>query len=248
MIMKCYLCNAIISGRYYRDGHGNCICASHYEQKEAVQCFSCGAFTYNSPEFTLLDGRHLCPVCMAQGVNSVEQIQRIKKQILYFFANEDIFFHNRTLDDVSINIVGVTEIARMRNSSISLANKGVTITKSMASLIGMALGQKSKMTHSVYILDHLIKIEFAATLAHEFMHIWQNENGVKLEPKKCEGLCNLGAWLIYNKITSANTPYLLKSLMENPDPIYGDGFRYVYNRYQELGTEGILNLAIKGNL
>ena len=78
--------------------------------------------------------------------------------------------------------------------------------------------------------------------------IQTNENQIKLSSPLCEGLCNLGSWLAFSTIKSSKTPYFLKTIKENPDPVYGDGFRYVYSKYETEGWEGVLQLARSGKL
>ena len=34
-----------------------------------------------------------------------------------------------------------------------------------------------------------------------------------------------------------------KSLMESPDPIYGDGFRLIYSIYEQCGLEELFEIA-----
>lgn len=196
----------------------------------------------------LADGRYLCPSCKAQVVSQPDQIAKIKKLVLSRLIDEGVSYQDRKLESVSIDIVSVREMARLKHTQPNVMDKGLTVTRVETSIGGMLFGRKPQMMHHVYILDNLIKIEFAGTLAHEFMHIWQNENQINLAPPQCEGLCNLGSWLAYNTIASAKTPYFRKALQENPDPVYGDGFRDVYAKYKQVGWEGVLELARRGIL
>lgn len=93
------------------------------------------------------------------------------------------------------------------------------------------------------MLSYLPKIEFAATLAHEILHIWQIENGIQLPPLKCEGLCNIGSYIIYENMSAQKASYYKKNLMESPDPIYGDGFRLIYSIYEQYGLEELFEMA-----
>lgn len=241
--MECCICNRPIIGNYYIDQYGHKICFSHVQNGEAVHCFSCGTIMLDNNNRQPADGRKLCPSCQAQVVSDPVQVEKIKGRVIYWMNDAGIEFSDHKLSDVPVFIVSAMELARLRHTPVSLANKGVTYTQWGNTLFGIAMGRQSKMTHRVYILEHLIKPEFAATLAHEFMHIWQNENGIKLAPPLCEGLCNLASWVVYNRHANYSVPHLKKSLMENVDPVYGDGFRAIYKLYEEIGIDELLKRA-----
>ncbi|MBF0106687.1 MAG: protein DA1 [Deltaproteobacteria bacterium] len=68
--------------------------------------------------------------------------------------------------------------------------------------------KKTGQRHQIFILYGLPKIEFAGVLAHEFIHVWQNENNFKLSPMHAEGLCNLASYWIYLEDSSDFAQYL----------------------------------------
>lgn len=246
--MECLICHRQISGRYYFDYWKNAVCAEHHENGETVFCSSCSSIISKDPHNGLPDGRYLCSICHAQIISQADQITKIKKLVLNRLIDEGVKFQDRRLESVPIEIVSVNRLAQLRQMPPSVTQKGLTLTRTATTLGGKLFGITPKMSHHIYILENLIKIEFAGTLAHEMMHIWQNENQIKLAAPQCEGLCNLGAWLAYNTIKSSKTPYFLKVMQENPDPIYGDGFRHVYSKYRQVGWEGVLQLARTGTL
>lgn len=152
-------------------------------------------------------------------------------------------FSDKFLDSVKIDIVSPPKMAEIRKQPINFQNKGLTQTYSLNTLGGRFFGFKDKFKHHIYILSYLPKIEFAATLAHEVLHIWQIENRIQLPPLKCEGLCNLGSYIIYENMSAQKASYYKKSLMESPDPIYGDGFRLIYSIYEQCGLEELFEMA-----
>ncbi|HIS34547.1 MAG TPA: hypothetical protein IAA79_06440 [Candidatus Avirikenella pullistercoris] len=241
--MKCVICQKNIVGPYYTDYWENHVCAGHYETGEVQMCSSCGALTLKSEQMQLSDGRHLCNSCVQQVISRPDQVAKIKKLVLSRLIDEGVRFQDRHLDSVPIDIMSAREISELRGHPLSIKNKGVTRTRRVTSFGGKLFGMKPKMLHHIYILDYLIKIEFAGTLAHEIMHVWQNENQIKLAPPQSEGLCNLGAWLAFTTISSVKAPYFMKLLQENPDPVYGDGFRYVHSLFEKYGWEELLRMA-----
>ncbi len=217
-------------------------------RRTKIFCSSCSSIMAKESQYALPDGRYLCSVCRAQVISQPDQILKIKKLVINRLIDEGVRFQEKRLESVPIEIVNVNRLAQLRNQPPSITQKGLTLTRSEMTLGGKLFGSTPKMSHHIYILDNLIKIEFAGTLAHEIMHVWQNENQIKLAAPQCEGLCNLGSWLAYNTIKSSKTPYFLKVMQENPDPVYGDGFRHVYSKYQQVGWEGVLQLARSGQL
>lgn len=239
--MKCIVCNNTIIGRYYQDYWGNKVCQSHIDNNEVTFCASCGSFVCSNESTG--DGRSLCKSCMASVISKAEQVDKLKKYVLRKFMDIGVFFNDKFLDSVNIDIVSPQKMAEIRKQPVNFQNKGLTQTYSCNTLGGKFLGFKDKFKHHIYMLSYLPKIEFAATLAHEILHIWQIENGIQLPSLKCEGLCNIGSYIIYENMSAQKALYYKKNLMENPDPIYGDGFRFIYRMYEQYGLEELFEMA-----
>lgn len=94
---------------------------------------------------------------------------------------------------------------------------------------------KSRSGYEVFILRDLSKLFFAHVLAHELLHIWQYHQGLYPEQQLCEGFCNLGSYYVLEHIGGAEAEAQMKLLCENPDPIYGDGFRIIKKQYDKGG-------------
>ena len=239
--MKCLVCNSTITGQYYQDYWGNKVCHSHIDNHEVTFCASCGSFVRVGDNTG--DGRSLCESCMASVIYNTEQIEKLKKYVLRRFMDIEVKFNDKFLDSVKIDIVSPQRMAEIRKQPVDIQNKGLTQTYSRNTLGGKLFGVKDKFKHHIYILSYLPRIEFAATLAHEILHIWQIENGIQLPSLKCEGLCNMGSYIIYENMSVQKASYYKKSLMESPDPIYGDGFRLIYSIYEQCGLEKLFEMA-----
>lgn len=244
--MKCLVCNSTIVGRYYKDYWGNTVCQGHIDNHEITSCASCGSFVPFGDSTG--DGRTLCNSCMASVVSDVEHVEKLKKYVLRRLMDIGVQFKDTFLSSVNIDIVSPQKMAEIRKQPIDYQIKGLTHTSSHITLGGKLLGLKDKSEHHIYMLSYLPQIEFAATLAHEILHIWQNENGIQLPPLKCEGLCNMGAYLIYENMSAQKASYYKTSLMESPDPIYGDGFRLMYGICERCGMEELFEMAKNNNL
>jgi hypothetical protein len=240
--MDCYICHRPLSGKYYLDFWQHPCCASHYEGGQVLSCSSCQSFTSVSEALRLPDGRQLCPDCQRLVVSTEEQVTRQKKLILMRLNDVDITFADRHLDSVPVSIVTLRQMCELRQADVSVSNKGMTLTTTTRR------GLQTSYTHHVYVLDHLTRSDFTLTLAHELLHVWQNEHGLSLPDPSCEGLCNLAAWYVLHKLPSSLNDYYIKTLEENTDPVYGDGFRHVLARYRQVGWEGVLQEALDGRL
>ncbi len=244
--MKCLVCNSSIIGQYYQDYWGNKVCHTHVDNNEVTFCASCGSFVCICDSTG--DGRSLCNSCLSSVISNTEQVAKLKKYVLRKFMDLGVDFYDKFLESVKIDIVSPQKMAKIRQQPVNLQNKGITLTCSHNILGAKLLGVKDKFKHHIYILSYLPKIEFAATLAHEILHIWQIENGIQLPLLKCEGLCNIGSYIIYENMSAQKASYYKKNLLESPDPIYGDGFRLIYSEYERCGLEELFEMAKKHKL
>lgn len=239
--MKCHFCHKEINGKYYIDQWEHNVCASHMDKKEVTMCTSCGAFTANSP---LHDGRCLCYNCKSTVISTRSEISESLTYVKNLLVSVGFDFGTCNVDNIPIEIASARRMAEIQNTSISTNNKGVTHTETQ-----MRGTSKSDMkvvghTHKIYMLSDQPRLEFLGTLAHELLHVWQNEHDIKLSPMKCEGLCNMGSYLVYSTDKSPMANLFIKNLKESRDPIYGDGFRYVFAKHIMSGWGGVIQSVI----
>ena len=230
--MNCHICNEPLTVRFYQDAWDNKICESHLN-KDAVHCSSCTGFTRK--EHCLPDGRCLCKSCFGIAVKAGDPIDRI---VRYVVANlNKAGFDDLRFDDMTIEIVPARKIADILNSTVvDVLQKGITSSQIIEETFS-----KPKFKHNIYMLTHLTHIEFAGSLAHEVLHAWQTQNSIVMSQKHIEGLCNMGAWLIWSNLQNPLTKIYLKTLFNNSNPIYGDGFREMYAQYERLGWKVMIN-------
>lgn len=233
--MKCYICNRLINGSYYTDVWGHVVCADHFNSGEITNCSSCRGFT--DRQHTLSDGRVLCAACKNNVLENDDDIHLVLSDVLYNLHKRG--FDDLLMDTVDVEIVSAKQIATLRGGEVNINNKGLTHSQIKTSFA--LFGNSRKLYHKIYILESLPKIEFAGTLAHELLHVWQVQNGIHPPPLWCEGLCNLGTYYTYIMMPSPLTKIFKKTLMENPDQIYGDGFRRVLKLESEIGVANIID-------
>ena len=62
-----------------------------------------------------------------------------------------------------------------------------------------------------------------------------------------EGMCNLASYYVYHSIDFPLARIYEKQLFDDPDPIYGDGFRAIYDIYKDNGWDAIRQIAVNSN-
>jgi len=186
-------------------------------------CSTCGRILSRGSR-TYEDGRHICRYCYKTAVHHSWTVNKCKRQVL------------KQLTDVGFKHIPL-------NVPLSLASQPELTNKSCAvNTRGMALFQKEFKDHKVHAIKHHIyilygvpKIEFQGILAHELIHVWQNENNFKLSPMHTEGLCNLASYWIYKEDGSDLAKILMDNLVNSKDRVYGNGFRIMLARWKKLG-------------
>lgn len=167
------------------------------------------------------DGRIICGVCKKSAVTKPWSINKIKRQLLT--GLENLGFEGIPLN-FDLSLVDKEIITR---HSRAHHTQGLTVTqKSYSKKAG------TQLKHHILVLNGLPEILFKGVLAHEILHIWQNEHGFKLAQKYTEGLCNLGSYWVYKNDKSELAQIFLKKLIEDEDRIYGVGFRLMLKKFE----------------
>lgn len=115
--------------------------------------------------------------------------------------------------------------------------------------VGLAYTQEysdGEKSFEIHMIAGLTRLDFAEVLAHEIMHTWLNQNNIKTSTKaEEEGLCNYASYIILTEVGNDYANRLIKAMLNNPDPIYGEGFRTVKKEIERIGLhEYLQNLYI----
>lgn len=218
---RCVYCGKPLWGSYLRDDLGRCAHEEH-----AHLCLSCMGFIGS-------DGRQIgrshyqCEACRKFEVREARHVEWVRRQVLTMLAAHGI---NDLPPDVPIEVVPPARLAQLLEVPIEAVrdNRGLTVTGASSSLF------RTRYSHTIYVLGHLHRVPFAGVLAHEYLHVWQNEHRLSPPPQVCEGFCNLGSWLVYRQIATDLAAAMMRNLEKSPDPVYGDGFRRVKAVYDTV--------------
>lgn len=231
---RCVICGRPIEGEHLVDIWGQ---SSHKEHngKKISLCDSCGRII--SPGTlggeTYSDGRLICGICKKSSVTDVQSIRPVLAELIKLLGGYGI----RPLpNDIPVSLVDRKTLAVKSLGSDKENTRG--FTKSMARVQN---GKITSFKHRIYILDGLPLTEFKGVLAHELFHVWLNENKVKMAGKETEGFCNLGIMLVNMNVKSEYAQVLQDQLEQNNDPVYGEGYRMMKKKLDDMGWANLLS-------
>lgn len=81
--------------------------------------------------------------------------------------------------------------------------------------------------HRIWLLENQTYIFLLSVVAHEMGHTWCRDNKIHISQMEEEGFCELLAYHILSTQFSKLGNGWMTSMMKNPDPIYGEGLRYM---------------------
>ena len=225
----CTVCLHKLNNNYLIDAWGNKY--HKYHEDNGYYCSSCSRLIsegltkggYKTP-----DNRYICSLCYPNLIydsNSIEESRfSVIKQL------EKVGFLGLP-QNVQIILMNKSDLLKNSQNAYHKNLKGFT--------------KISKDSYTIYILNNLHQIEFEAVLAHEYLHIWQDQLNMKLSNTKSEGICNLGNELIYDNYNNQFAK-LLKTTLENDTTIYGDGYRMMRDLKNQVGWIQFIT-SIKAN-
>ncbi|MFN8672617.1 MAG: protein DA1 [Candidatus Sericytochromatia bacterium] len=231
--IKCNVCTQIIEGKYIYDSWGN---KSHlkHDNKEVVFCSCCYRIISQNTSKNFIkyqDSRIICGFC--QETEIIEVHQTVEPKIKVVELLKTVGF-NYIPQMIKVTLDNKININKMLGTSITSNTHGYT--KTTTNLVN---GKIASRVHEIWMLYGMPKLLFEGVLAHELLHVWINENKIKLSHEEEEGFCNLGTALVYENDKSLFSEVLLKALDEDSDKVYGDGYRLMKKRLKEKGWKNL---------
>lgn len=212
--MNCAVCYSPLTGIYQIDSFGQKAHSFH------DTCSSCKGFIINKSHL-LSDGRKICYYCWSNSVNERSSARKAKDLTFDLFSRIGI-----SLPKSKITIFVADKLFAASEWKNSAGFLGKLFTKTT----------NGNNDYTIYILSGLHQVVFMSVFAHELMHVYQHENDIELSDIENEGLCELVCYFVLDASRTKIGKAIMKRMEESEDPIYGDGFRLMYNRLEKVGN------------
>jgi LIM domain/Protein DA1 len=238
--LKCSICNESINGKYLIDNFG--LKYHKYHESELERCNNCNRLisertTHGGVKYS--DGRNICNICTNKKLNSIYEFNRSLNKVISRLNNYGLTFNKSSIE---LKTVDLNELQNISGNRYSKSIQGFTHTRIEK------IGSKTTFEHTVYVLNGIPEKNVESTMAHELMHIWISENlDHKLSRQFEEGSCNYISYTYLKSDYSDDAEAIIKQLEDNPDKVYGDGFRKVYERFKGRDFNLFLNYLKNNN-
>lgn len=231
---SCTVCGLPPMYSYEISLHGEATCAGHLAAERCALCMRPrDAGERNWARFTSATVR--CPTCVSVAVETQQDARRHIPRVRTDMAALGIALPQRvrvTLVDPDVMNPGTRSLCLGRTLQRTWEHTSVT------DVLG------------IEIAGGLTETQFCATVVHEIGHAWLAQRGATgLDLTLEEGVCELfaGAWLKRQRTPFAST--LRRSALENPDPVYGGGYRLVREAVVRHGITAVLDhVCTRGRL
>ncbi len=236
---RCLVCKKVFKGgdKFRRDQWGMLAHVEHFSF--VATCGSCGRMFRKRdarPQQVLRDGRIACLSCLGNAVLDEATLGLVNDRVKESLSKCGI---EKPDGKITLFIVDKTKLdieAKRIHAGGNL--KGLTLTKFRT----VTKGDVSNTTfeHRIMVLFGLPHVECEAVLAHEYMHVWLNERFIEGSLGTIEGFCNLGSAALLKLETSKLSSILMNNMLNNPNPVYGDGYRKMASRLNQIGWSRLL--------
>jgi len=210
---RCRLCRREVGPRWLETPLGETVCTAHLDDP---QCRSCAA-----PAADTAGG--LCPRCSRTTVGTQDDVRRLLPRVRSGLHELGL----RLNAPVRVRLVGDGEMVALSGARADLPlGCTVSIDTTVVDLV---------------VLAGLPAPEFGAIVAHECMHAWTAQRGFgEIAAPLSEGLSQLASdgWLERQRDPRARL--LREAIADDPDPVYGDGFRLVRTAVRRHGLLPVL--------
>jgi hypothetical protein len=236
---RCFFCDQILPGTFLENAFGQRACKRH---DHGPRCSSCdrwlGPEECRGPAKSDF-GTALCRPCQTRAVWTDD---------LRGYGNP---FGSVALWELGLELelavpvpIRLESVARIRKLKGSHQQQPDGITQTRVETIN---GRESaRLVREIIVVGGLALEHFEGVLAHEFGHVWLfHGKHDHLSDLQAEGFCEL---VKYRWLARLGTPlaYEIQRKMENnPDPVYGNGFRLLKEHWDRDGISGVYGLLAR---
>ncbi len=168
----------------------------------------------------------VCRICKQSAIYQDHEAKPIVEQVGGWLQTQGFQFGGVTLD---VQLMESLRLAKYNSGQIPGNILGVTLKQSIPCYGGIIV----RRVLGIGLLWGLPRDLLAGVAAHELGHAWLFVNKIdQLEPWCEEGFCNLLSYLWYSQHQTQDGVIQMSNLKVNPDPVYGAGFRRIFNILQ----------------
>ncbi|GAB4128573.1 MAG: hypothetical protein Fur0015_02340 [Ignavibacteriales bacterium] len=243
-VPKCDVCGQPLSGEYFQDLYGNKYHPKHLSESE--RCDNCDRLIserITKGGYKLSDGRSLCKLCFDDAVPSNSVYDFLLRSVIDKLRNFGVNLPNDKIKIQPVNRIGLKKSA---GNEYNDRLRGYCKMENTETTFGRET--KKKFNAIIYVLNKIPQDYTESIIAHELMHIWIDQNTKHRQSKMLEeGSCNFISYKIIMSGNSKNKKDILQLLLNDPDAVYGDGFRKVYEKFKSKQVVELLNYLKTNN-
>jgi hypothetical protein len=236
----CKVTGERIMGTVLQNDWGETI--SEANRHKVLDCSSCGRFAVLDHSLRLPDGRIVCSTCRQTAVRDAGRGRALLQRTARMLEEAGVPLLV-PIHEIELKLVDKDRLAPLAarigsGDSYGICKYGFESRKN----------EIVSESYTIYILSHLSEEAFIGVAAHELFHVWQHAGRADGPSGKwLEGGANLAMYVVLSQLTGPYAEYRRDKLFDDPDPVYGDGFRMVYETYRKGGMERVLKTSLRRN-
>ncbi|MEB3328555.1 MAG: LIM domain-containing protein [Candidatus Sericytochromatia bacterium] len=234
---RCDVCRRAIVGTWLKDHWGHVYHAEH--QREFATCLYCGRLCHDAiggGGVRYADGRAICRLCHRTAVHRDGDVARTVAAIRRRMAAWGV--------DLGAIEAPVQTVDRHRlGQLLGRSHAGIKAVSGIAVMNWERHGREVRNKRATICLLHGLPLQWLeGTAAHELMHVWNFHHGPPHAFELEEGSCNYLSYRVHQEQGGEMAAYHIESLMKDPHPAYGVGFRRVKRFVERRGFDQLLLL------
>jgi len=209
----CQLCRMAITGSYIQSPFGDSVCTRHGDPS---QCANCLRFSSTREPY--------CGRCLQTAVHDTQQMRSSVSSVLKWLGS---LLGNNGLSSIPTMVGTDDQFTAQCLGFTAWTSDGRTVDS------------------KIFIRSGMPTIQCEQVLAHEYGHVLLVADPVNFgftggldasQAVEEEGFCELLSYLYISQVSHPDRDRKLHAIRENTTPIYGEGFRRLWNRFEELGS------------
>lgn len=235
-VPQCHECDVHITGTYSSNMRNDVYCKKHTKMPHQ-SCFYCSRYIYldKPPKPSNRVKLYSCDECKHTRMkrdaipNALSHVKQELKEGYGIDFGENVSYSIKMVKRMPTD---------MQFTSTSTGGHRSLVGRTTTRITNLLNPFKSHgWSGDIIILEGFDQIGFEKVLAHEIGHVYIRSNKIKFPPDIEEGLCNLLSYLYMRQLCKqADTPqpklrFYMRQMEKDPDDIYGEGFRKVFNMY-----------------